>query len=116
MKSCVYLSEYKKHPGLLAREIYNNTQIIMGDHQMNKPMNSCSLCGQCTVTCPNGFDMSQVCKSARENMVSTDKMPLAPHEFALMDMLFSIQAFLCRPQPGYETCRYVFSQDVRQEL
>ena len=56
---------------------------------MNKPMNSCSLCGQCTVTCPNGFDMSQVCKSARENMVSTDKMPLAPHEFALMDMLFS---------------------------
>ena len=109
MKSCVYLSEYKKHPGLLAREIYNNTQIIMGDHQMNKPMNSCSLCGQCTVTCPNGFDMSQVCKSARENMVSTDKMPLAPHEFALMDMLFSnSEAFLCRPQPGYETCRYVF--------
>ena len=109
MKSCVYLREYKKHPGLLAREIYNNTQIIMGDHQMNKPMNSCSLCGQCTVTCPNGFDMSQVCKSARENMVSTDKMPLAPHEFALMDMLFSnSEAFLCRPQPGYETCRYVF--------
>ena len=35
MKSCVYLREYKKHPGLLAREIYNNTQIIMGDHQMN---------------------------------------------------------------------------------
>ena len=109
MKSCAYLSEYKKHPGLLAREIYNNTQIIMGDHQMNKPMNSCSLCGQCTVTCPNGFDMSQVCKSARENMVSTDKMPLAPHEFALMDMLFSnSEAFLCRPQPGYEACRYVF--------
>ena len=41
IKSCVYLSEYKKHPGLLAREIYNNTQIIMGDHPMNKAMNSC---------------------------------------------------------------------------
>ena len=109
IKSCVYLSEYKKHPGLLAREIYNNTQIIMGDHPMNKPMNACALCGQCTVICPNGFDMSQVCKSARENMVSTDKMPLAPHEFALMDMLFSnSEAFLSRLQPGYETCRYVF--------
>ena len=109
MKGCVYLSEYQKHPGLLAREIYNNTQIIMGDHPMNKPMNACALCGQCTVICPNGFDMSQVCKSARENMVSTDKMPLAPHEFALMDMLFSnSEAFLSRPQPGYETCRYVF--------
>ena len=109
LKSCAYLAHYKKHPGLLAKEIYNNTQIIMGDHQLNKPMNSCALCGQCTVVCPNGFDMARVCHLARQNMVSTDKMPLAPHEFALLDMLFSNgDAFLCRPQPGYETCRYVF--------
>ncbi len=109
LKSCAYLAHYKKHPGLLSREIYNNTQIIMGDHPLNKPMNSCSLCGQCTVVCPNGFDMGKVCRMARENMVSTDKMPLAPHEFALMDMLFSNnEAFLSRPQPGYESCRYVF--------
>ena len=74
----------------------------MGDHQLNKPMNSCSLCGQCSVVCPNGFDMAQVCHRARQNMVSTDKMPLAPHEFALMDMLFSNgEAFLNRTQPGY---------------
>ena len=109
LKSCAYLQHYQKHPGLFAKEIYNNTQIIMGDHQLNKPMNSCSLCGQCSVVCPNGFDMAQVCAVARRNMVSTDKMPLAPHEFALMDMLFSNnEAFLARPQPGYETCRYVF--------
>ena len=109
MKSCAYLKHYKKHPGLLSKEIYNNTQIIMGDHQLNKPMNACSLCGQCTVVCPNGFDMAHVCASARRNMVSTDKMPLAPHEFALMDMLFSnSEGFLARPQPGFETCKYVF--------
>ncbi|MBR1456091.1 MAG: 4Fe-4S dicluster domain-containing protein [Oscillospiraceae bacterium] len=109
LKSCAYLKHYKKHPGLLAKEIYNNTQIIMGDHQLNKPMNACSLCGQCTVVCPNGFDMARVCSGARRNMVSTDKMPLAPHEFALLDMLFSNEeAFLCRPQPGYERCKYVF--------
>ena len=109
LKSCAYLKHYKKHPGLLAREIYNNTQIIMGDHQLNKPMNACSLCGQCTVVCPNDFDMARVCHLARQNMVSTDKMPLAPHEFALLDMLFSNgEAFLARPQPGFETCRYVF--------
>ncbi len=109
LKSCAYLKHYKKHPGLLAREIYNNTQIIMGDHQLNKPMNACSLCGQCTVVCPNGFDMARVCHMARQNMVSTDKMPLAPHEFALLDMLFSNnEAFLCRPQPGYDHCKYVF--------
>ena len=109
LKSCAYLKHYKKHPGLLSREIYNNTQIIMGDHQLNKPMNSCSLCGQCAVVCPNGFDMAQVCHTARQNMVSTDKMPLAPHEFALLDMLFSNdEAFLARTQPGYENCKYVF--------
>ena len=109
LKSCAYLKHYKKHPGLLAREIYNNTQIIMGDHQLNKPMNACSLCGQCTAVCPNGFDMARVCHLARQNMVSTDKMPLAPHEFALLDMLFSNgDAFLARPQPGFAQCRYVF--------
>ncbi len=109
MKSCAYLLHYKKYPGLLAKEIYNNTQIIMGDHQLNKPMNACTLCGQCTAVCPNGFDMAHVCAVARRNMVSTDKMPLAPHEFALMDMLFSNgEAFLSRPQPGYQSCRYVF--------
>ena len=109
MKSCAYLKHYKKYPGLLSKEIYNNTQIIMGDHQLNKPMNACTLCGQCTVVCPNGFDMARVCEVARRNMVSTDKMPLAPHEFALMDMLFSNnEAFLSRVQPGFKQCRYVF--------
>ena len=109
LKSCAYLKHYKKHPGLLSREIYNNTQIIMGDHPLNKAMNACALCGQCTVVCPNDFDMARVCLMARRNMVSTDKMPLAPHEFALMDMLFSnSEAFLSRPQPGYTACKYVF--------
>ncbi|MCQ2500960.1 MAG: 4Fe-4S dicluster domain-containing protein [Lachnospiraceae bacterium] len=108
-KGCAYLREFKKHPALLAREIYNNTQIIMGDHPMNHAMNACSLCGQCTVTCPNGFDMGNVCRAARENMVSTDKMPLATHEFALMDMMFSNEeAWLAKAQPGYETVKYVF--------
>ena len=81
----------------------------MGDHMMNKTINSCSLCGQCTVTCPNGYDMAEICLDARENMVSTTKMALAYHEFALLDMLFSNnEAFLSKPQVGYEKCKYVF--------
>ena len=53
--------------------------------------------------------MAQVVKLARENMVYTGKMSLAPHEFALMDMVFSNdEAFLYKPQPGFEQCRYVF--------
>ena len=109
IKGCAYLQHYKKFPRILTREIYNNVSIIMGDHMMNKPINACSLCGQCKVLCPNGYDMAEICKLARENMVYTGKMSLAPHEFALMDMVFSNdEAFLCRPQPGYEKCKYVF--------
>ncbi len=109
IRGCAYLRHYRKSPRVLTREIYNNVGIIMGDHMMNKPINACALCGQCTVTCPNGYDMAEICQLARKNMVATDKMPLAPHEFALLDMLFSNnEAFLCRPQPGFETCRYVF--------
>ena len=109
IKGCAYLQHYNKFPRMLTREIYNNVSIIMGDHMMNKPINACSLCGQCSVLCPNGYDLAEVCHMARQNMVSTGKMPLAPHEFALLDMLFSNgEAFLCEKQPGYETCRYVF--------
>ena len=109
IKGCAYLQHYQKFPRQLTREIYNNVSIIMGDHMMNKPINACSLCGQCTVLCPNGYDMAEICHMARQNMVATGKMPLAPHEFALMDMIFSNEeAFLCRNQPGYTQCRYVF--------
>lgn len=109
LKGCAYLRHYDKFPRILTREIYNNAGIIMGDHMMNKALNSCALCGQCTVTCPNGYDMAEICLSARENMVATGKMSLAVHEFALYDQIFSNgEAFLCRRQPGYERCRYVF--------
>ena len=109
IKGCAYLQHYNKFPRILTREIYNNVSIIMGDHMMNKPINACSLCGQCSVLCPNGYDMAEVCKLARENMVYTGKMSLAPHEFALMDMVFSNEeAFLCRNQPGFDKCKYVF--------
>ena len=109
IKGCVYLQHYKKFPRILTREIYNNVSIIMGDHMMNRPINACSLCGQCSILCPNGYDMAEICKLARENMVYTDKMSLAVHEFALMDMVFSNEeAFLCRNQPGFATCKYVF--------
>ena len=109
IKGCVYLQHYKKFPRILTREIYNNVSIIMGDHMMNRPINACSLCGQCSILCPNGYDMAEICKLARENMVYTDKMSLAVHEFALMDMVFSNEeAFLCRNQPSFATCKYVF--------
>ena len=109
IKGCAYLQHYKKFPRILTREIYNNVSIIMGDHMMNKPINACSLCGQCKILCPNGYDMAEICQMARTNMVYTGKMSLAVHEFALMDMVFSNEeAFLCRNQPGYGKCKYVF--------
>ena len=109
IKGCAYLQHFNKFPRILTREIYNNVSIIMGDHMMNKPINACSLCGQCSILCPNGYDMAEICHMARQNMVYTGKMSLAVHEFALMDMVFSNEeGFLCQKQPGYDTCKYVF--------
>ena len=109
IKGCAWMRHYGKFPRILTREIYNNVGIIMGDHMMNGAINSCALCRQCTVTCPNGYDMAEICLSARRNMVATGKMSLAVHEFALYDQLFSNgEAFLARPQPGFEKCEYVF--------
>lgn len=109
IQGCAYLRHYKTFPRLLTREIYNNVSIIMGDHMMNKPINSCALCGQCAALCPNGYDMGEICRAARANMVQTEKMPLAAHEFALYDMLFSNnEAFLARKQPGHADCKYLF--------
>ena len=109
IKGCAWLRHYGKFPRIMTREIYNNVGIIMGDHMMNGAINSCALCGQCSVTCPNGYDMAEICLSARRNMVATGKMSLAVHEFALYDQLFSNgEAFLCRAEPGYEACKYVF--------
>ena len=109
LKACPYLRHYAKSPRLLTREIYNNAGIIMGDHMMNKALNSCALCGQCSVVCPNGFDMAEICRRARENMVDTGKMSLAVHEFALYDQIFSnTEALLARSQPGFDRSEWVF--------
>ena len=109
IKGCAWLQHYGKFPRIMTREIYNNVGIIMGDHMFNGAINSCALCRQCTVTCPNGYDMAEICLSARRNMVQTGKMSLAVHEFALYDQLFSNgEAFLCRAEPGFDTCEYVF--------
>ena len=109
IKGCAWLRHYGKFPRVMTREIYNNVGIIMGDHMWNGAINSCALCKQCTVACPNGYDMAEICLSARRNMVATGKMSLAVHEFALYDQLFSNgEAFLCRAEPGFETCEYVF--------
>ena len=79
MKSCAWLRHYGKSPRVMTREIYNNVGIIMGDHMWNGAINSCALCSQCTVVCPNGYDMAEICLSARRNMVATGKMSLAVH-------------------------------------
>ncbi|MFR6329978.1 MAG: hypothetical protein ACLUOI_14865 [Eisenbergiella sp.] len=75
----------------------------------NGMINACDLCGQCRAACPNGFDYPAVCAMARRIMVETEKMPPSAHEFGLLDQQFSCgEAFLSRPQPGAESCRYLF--------
>ncbi len=108
LDGCAFLRHYKRYPKLYAREVFNNSTIVMGIHGANSMINACSLCGQCKVVCPNGFDMGEICRVAREDMVNRGKMPPSTHDFALMDMAFSNgdDYFLVRHQPGTTASRY----------
>ncbi len=110
VKQCVYLREFKEYPKTLTRKIYNNQAIVQGTRGANKMINSCSLCSQCTMICPNDFPVAEVCRNTRRHMVETNHMPPSAHDFALEDMRFSLSEFctLNRHQPGTSASRFVF--------
>ena len=110
VKQCAFLQEFKEYPKTLVRRVYNNLSIVQGMRNANIMINSCSLCGQCTVICPHDFPMAAVCMEARQQMVQTSHMPPSAHDFALEEMRFSFSeaSTLSRHRPGMATSRYVF--------
>ena len=110
VKVCPYLESFGAYPKKYAREIYNNQSIVMGARQANKLINSCSLCGLCEKVCPENFAMQDLCLEARRDMVRKGKMPPSAHEFAMLDMDFSLagESHLARHQPGHETSARIF--------
>lgn len=110
VKVCVYLEKFGAYPKKYAREIYNNESIVIGAHQSNKLINSCSLCSLCQMVCPEDFAMQDLCLQARRNMVQRGKMPPSAHEFALLDMAFSrSERFtLARHEPGRSSSAQAF--------
>ncbi|MDR3763898.1 MAG: heterodisulfide reductase-related iron-sulfur binding cluster [Acidobacteriota bacterium] len=110
VKTCEYLKEYGSYPKRYVREIYNNLCIVMGTRNLNKMINSCSLCGLCEVRCPEHVSMAEICLDARQTMVETQKMPVSAHEFALRDMAFSASdSFaMARHQPGHSSSAALF--------
>ena len=110
VRHCEYLAHYKGYPKVYARQIYNNESIVMGTRHANEMINSCMLCGQCEVLCPEDFDMASLCLEARRSMVRRGKMPPSAHEFALRDMAFadSEVCALARHAPGTDTSSLLF--------
>jgi Fe-S oxidoreductase len=110
VKVCAYLERFGAYPRKYAREIYNNESIVMGMHQANKLINSCSLCGLCERVCPESFAMQDLCLQTRRNMVRRGKMPPSTHEFALQDMHFSLSErfHLVRHAPGRTESAHAF--------
>lgn len=110
VKACAYLAHYGAYPKRYVREIYNNLSIVMGMRHANKMINSCSLCGMCREVCPNGLNMGEICRAARQLMVRTGKMPPSAHEFALRDFRFSTgdRFVLHRHQPGFTSSSVLF--------
>ncbi|EFL50620.1 4Fe-4S ferredoxin iron-sulfur binding domain protein [Solidesulfovibrio fructosivorans JJ]] len=110
VKVCEYLKHYKGYPKLYARQIYNNLSIVLGNHYLNRMIDSCTLCGLCTEVCPEDFSMAELCLHSRRDMVKRGKMPPSAHEFALEDMAFSNgpDCALVRTEPGQDACAHLF--------
>lgn len=110
VKKCKFMQRFGRYPRQALHEIHTNLAIIMGDHLANGMINSCAECGQCGVICPNGFDLGEICGIARETMYETRKMPPSTHEFAILDMEFSIsdEYFSARLPEGKTSCDYAF--------
>ena len=110
VKQCAFLEHYGRSPRKYVREVYNNLSIAMGQHHANDMINNCALCGQCEVICPNGLDLKQVFRAAREHMVQSDKMPPSAFEFAMLDMDYSLSeaAYVLAPDPDRKLTKYVF--------
>jgi NADPH-dependent glutamate synthase beta subunit-like oxidoreductase len=110
VKVCAYLERFGAYPRRYAREVYNNESIVMGTHQANRLVNSCSLCGLCEQVCPEDFAMQDLCLQSRRTMVRRGKMPPSTHEFALLDMRFSLSErfHLARHAPGLNASTHAF--------
>lgn len=110
VKVCEYLKHYKGYPKVYARQIYNNLSIVLGNHNANQMIDSCTLCGLCTEVCPEDFSMAELCLDSRRDMVARGKMPPAAHEFALQDMAFANgpDFRLVRPEPGRTDSGHLF--------
>ena len=110
VKQCTFLQQFKEYPKTLVRRIYNNLSIVQGTRNANTMINSCSLCGQCTVICPLDFPVHTLCQHARQQMVQSGHMPPSAHDFALTEMQYALgeACSLVRHQPGTQKSRYLY--------
>ncbi|MEI8216476.1 MAG: pyridine nucleotide-disulfide oxidoreductase/dicluster-binding protein [Eubacteriales bacterium] len=111
VKECIYLESFEKFPRKYIREIFNNLSTRgIGLRTAKDLINSCSLCGLCKELCPNGLNMGEINKAARQNMIKDNSMPLTIHDFPIKDMDFSNSeaASLCKHQPGKTESSYLF--------
>ncbi|GHV81321.1 hypothetical protein AGMMS49944_31120 [Spirochaetia bacterium] len=110
VKKCGFMQHFKLNPRRYVRMVYNNLSIAMGDHNANSMINTCALCGQCEAICPKGLNMGEVFLAARRQMVHSGKMPPSAHEFAILDMNYSMSDsfFLARHQSGHSSSAALF--------
>ncbi|HOT24114.1 MAG TPA: FAD-dependent oxidoreductase [Thermoleophilia bacterium] len=112
VKGCAYLEAFGAYPGQYARRIYNNLAVTMGrgTRSANKMIDSCSLCRLCAELCPTDFDMAEVIREARREMVRQGRMPASAFDFALQDLRLAVDpdSVLVRHAPGTDASEVVF--------
>lgn len=112
VKSCDFMRFYQRYPKHYINDAQQSLRTLksLQAKLAARQTNSCNLCGLCRELCPNDVDMSEVYMHSRRIMLEYKNLPAAFHDFWLRDMAFSAsdEAALCRPQRGFETCKYLF--------
>ncbi|MDR1607111.1 MAG: 4Fe-4S dicluster domain-containing protein [Deltaproteobacteria bacterium] len=107
---CPHLRHFKGYPKKYAREMYNNIITAYGIRSSNIIITSCLECDLCKEVCPHGADVGSFIRLARKEMIDTNHMPAAAHEYALEDLVSANapDTSFFRPPPGQTQAERIF--------
>ena len=111
-RECDLMRIHQKTPNRLYEEAYITVRpstLANDGRWATRRVASCDQCGLCKTVCPARIDMGTFLLQSHRELVETDAMPWAFHDYWLRDMTFSgSEAKIVRKPEGTEKPRYAF--------
>ena len=111
-RECDLMRIQEKTPNRLYEEAYITVRpgtLANDGRWATRRVASCDQCGLCKKVCPARIDMGGFLLESHRELVETDAMPWAFHDYWLRDMAFSCsEAKIVKKPAGTEKSRYAF--------